>query len=169
MVITKRTRVKDLIPLIPQNRFQEFIESFPPQPLPKPILSMTCGEFASIILDEQSYIESILKPKAKAYLAFGALKEYSIQMKQIADYLKTMQIKITPDEQAAIRNIEMPSFIERMLLDNVTYFHLKNMEEAEQIPLADYLVVLKDQVASAKYARNLNKIIEQRSKAKRHK
>lgn len=169
MIITKRTRVKDIITLIPKDRMTEFIESFPPYPLEKPLLSMNIGEFAAIILDEEDFIENIMKPRERAYIAFGRLHQYSNEMKAIADYLKTMQIKLSPDEQAASRGVEMPSFVERMLLDTVTFFHLKSMSEAESIPLADYLVVLKDQVATAKYQRNYNHILEQKAKAHRKK
>ena len=169
MELTTRTRVRDLIPLISKDRMEEFINSFPPYPLPKQLLSMNVGEFSNIVLDEESYIGTIAKPSERAYIAFGRLHQYGIEMKALADYLKTLQIKLSPDEKAASIGVDMPSFVERMLLDTVQFFHLNSMEQAEKIPLADYLVVLKDQVASAKYARNLNKIIEQRSKAKRHK
>lgn len=169
MVIKKNTRVKDIIPLIRPDRMEEFINSFPPQPLEKPILSMTVGEFSEIMLDEDSYITKMLNPKERAYIAFGRMHQYSIEMKALVDYLKTMQLKLSPEEQAASRNIDLPSFVERMLLDTVTFFHLHSMSEAEKIPLADYLVVLKDQVATTKYQRNYSKIIEQKSKTHRKK
>lgn len=169
MVITKKTRVKDLVPLVQPNRMEEFIQSFPPQPLEKPILSMTVGEFSDIMLDEEGFIKDILKPNARAYLAFGRLKQYGIEMRALADFFKTMQLKLSPEEQAASRNVDLPSFVERMLLDTVSFFHLHSMSEAEKIPLADYLVVLKDSVATAKYSRNYNKILEQKSKAHRKK
>lgn len=169
MIISKRTRVKDLIPLVRPERMKEFIESFPTYPLEKPILSMTVGEFSEIMLDENSYITKMLNPKERAYIAFGRLHQYSIEMKGLADYLKTMQLKLTQEEQAASRNVDLPSFVERMLLDTVSFFHLNSMAEAEKIPLADYLVVLKDSVATARYSRNYNKILEQKSKAHRKK
>lgn len=169
MIIRKRTRVKDISLLIPKNRMEDFIKSFPPYPLKTPILSMTVGQFADLTLDEDSFINDILRPNERAYIAFGRLNQYGIEMKALADYLKTMQIKLSPDEQAASRGVDMPSFVERMLLDTVQFFHLHSMSEAEKIPLADYLVVLKDQIATAKYQRNYSKILEQRSKAHRKK
>lgn len=169
MTISKKDRVRDIIPLIRPERMEEFIESFPSYPLEKPILSMTVGEFSDIMLDEDSYITKMLNPKERAYIAFGRLHQYSIEMKGVADFFKTMQLKLSPEEQAASRGVDLPSFVERMLLDTVTFFHLHSMAEAEKIPLADYLVVLKDSVATARYQRNYNKILEQKSKAHRKK
>lgn len=169
MIISKRTRVKDLVPLVRPERMVEFINSFPPYPLEKPILSMNLGEFADLIIDEDSFIEKIMKPRERAYIAFGRMHQYSIEIKAISDYFKRFEIKLTQEEKSASIGVDSPSFVERMLLDTVSFFHLHSMAEAEKIPLADYLVVLKDSVATAKYSRNYNKILEQKAKAHRKK
>lgn len=168
MIISKRTKVKNLINLIKPERMEEFIKSFPPYPLKKSILSMSIGEFANILLDEDSFLNSLIKPNERAYIAFGRLHQYSKEIKDLSNYLSSMQINLTPEEQAAGRGVDFPSFVERMLLDCVKTFHLHSMVEAEQIPLTDYLVVLKDQISSAKYQRNYNKILEQKSKTHRN-
>lgn len=169
MKITKKTKVKDILPFLTTDRFNTLLEVVDEYPLDKNILSFSVGEFAELTIDEESYIRAILNPKERVFKAFGRLKSYRTQMKQLADYLKTFELKLTPEEKQASQGIDMPTTAERMLLDCAKFFNLHSMEEAEKVPLADWLVVLKDQVATAKYARNYNKILEQRSKARRKK
>lgn len=166
MKITKKTKVKDIQFLIPGNRMEEFIKSFPPVPLDKPLLKMTVAEFCELVLDESAYINKILKPRERAYIAFGKLNQYSIEMKGIADYLKSMEIKLTQEEKMAGQGIDFPSTVERILLDCVQGYNLHSTQEAEKLPITDWLLLLKNQVATAKYSRNYQKILEQRSKSK---
>lgn len=166
MKITKKTKVKEILPFLTEERFNKLLEVVEEYPLHKNILSFTVGEFAELTISEEEYIKKILNPKEKVYIAFGKLKSYRNQMKQLADYLKTFELKLTPEEKQASQGIDLPSTAERVLLDCVKFFHLHSMEEAEKIPLSDWLVVLKDQVATAKYSRNYQKILEQRSKSK---
>lgn len=167
MKITKRTRVKDITPLIRnEETMKRLIESFPPYPLEKNILSMTIGEFCELTIDESGYINRMLDPKQKAYIAFGRLKEYSNQMKVLTKFLEGMSIQMTADEKMASQNVDMPSTAERILLDTVKAYHLHSTKEAEQLPITDWILVLKDSVATAKYSRNYQKILEQKSKMK---
>ena len=167
MLITKRTRVKDVLPLLNENNMEKFLDIIPPQPLNTPILSLTIGDFADIILDEESYIKTLLQPRNRAYLAFGQLKQFRIEMKNLTDYLNKMQVKQTPDEIQASRGIEQVDFIGRMLIDVTKFFNLHSFTEAENIKLSDYILILKDNVANAQYQRNFSKILEQKSKTKK--
>lgn len=169
MQITKKTKVKEILPFLTEERFNSLLEAVEEYPLDKNILSFTVGEFADLTIDEESYIKKILNPKEKVYIAFGKLKSYRNQMKQLADYLKTFELKLTPEEKQASQGIDLPSTAERMLLDCVKFFNLHSMEEAEKIPLSDWLVLLKDSVATARYSRNYSRIIEQKSKTHRKK
>lgn len=170
MLITKRTRVKDITPLITnQERINELIDLFPEYPLKKDILEMTVGEFCDLCINEDEYLNDILKPRERAYKAFGRLKSYRNQMKNISDYLKRFEIKLSQEEKAASVGVDMPDMPERILLDCVKAYHLHSTKEAEDLPLTDWILVLKDQVATAKYQRNYSKIIEQKSKTHRKK
>lgn len=169
MVITKKTRVKDITLLIPKNRLQEFINSFPPYPLDKPILSMSVGEFCNLIIDEDSFLDSIIRPRERAYIAFGRLHQYSLEMKNLSDYLKRFEIHLSQEEKAAGKGIDFPETPERIILDCVKAYHLHSTKEAEDLPITDWILILKDNVATAKYSRNYSKILEQKSKAHRKK
>lgn len=168
MIITNKTRVKDITPFITtQEKMLEAIDLFPEYPLQKDILQMTCGEFCELCINEEDYLSKIMKPRERAYKAFGRLKSYRNQMNNLSNYLKTFDISLTPEEQAAGKGVDFPTTPERILLDCVKTFHLHSTKEAENLPLTDWIIVLKDQVASAKYQRNYNKILEQKSKTQR--
>lgn len=170
MLITKRTRVKDIVPLITnQERINELIDLFPEYPLEKDILQMTVGQFCELCINEDDYLNEILKPRERAYKAFGRLKSYRNQMKNLSDYLKRFEIHLTQEEKAAGQGVDFPDTPERILLDCVKAYHLHSTKEAEDLPLTDWILVLKDQVATARYSRNYSKILEQKSKTHRKK
>ena len=169
MKITKKTKVKEILPFLTEERFNKLLEAVEEYPLDKNILSFSIGEFADLTIDEESYIKKILNPKEKVYIAFGKLKSYRNQMKQLADYLKTFELKLTPEEKQASQGIDLPSTVERILLDTVKAYHLHSTKEAEELPLTDWILFLKDSVATARYSRNYNKILEQKAKAHRKK
>lgn len=170
MFVTKKTRVKDLTPFLNnQDKINELIDLFPEYPLEKDILQMSVGQFCELCINEEDYISSIMRPREKAYKAFGRLKSYRNQMNSLSDYLKTFDIKLSQEEKAAGKGIDFPTTPERILLDCVKAYHLHSTKEAEDLPITDWILVLKDSVATARYSRNYNKILEQKSKAHRKK
>lgn len=162
MKITHRTRVKDILPLLTEKRMEYLLERIPEYPLNKPILSLTIGEFAEILMDEQAYMMKILNPRERAYIAFGQLKSFKRQMEEISAWMKKYEIKQSEEERRAAIGIEFPDFIAKILIIVVQFFGLHSFKEAEQIPLADYLIILQEQSSSIRYQRNYSKIIEQK-------
>ena len=164
MKITKRTRVGEILPLLTERRLEYMLENLQEFPLEKPILAMTIGEFSEIILDEQAYVMKILQPRERAYKAFGRLKAFKRQMEEVSNFMKKYEIKQTEDEKRAAVGVEFPDFIAKILITVTQFFGLHNFQEAEAIPLADYLVILQDQSSAVKYQRNYSKLLENKSK-----
>lgn len=164
MKITHRTRVKDILPLLTEKRMEYMLDNIQEYPLDRPILSMTIGEFAEILMDEQAYMMKILNPRERAYIAFGQLKSFKRQMEEISAWMKKYEIKQSAEEKQASIGVEFPDFIAKMLITVVQFFNLHSFKEAESIPLSDYLVILQDQSSAIKYQRNYSKLIEQKSK-----
>lgn len=170
MQITKRTRLKELLPLlVVKERVTEILDNIDEYPLKKDIISMTVGEFIEIVTDEDKFIAGLLSPKERAYKALGRLKNYQRQMKQLMSWIKKFEIKQTPDEKAATLGIEFPDFCSRILITVTDFFHLKSFTEAEKVPLADYLLVLQEQSTSIQYQRAYNKLMEIKQKSKKKK
>lgn len=166
MKITKKTRVKELLPLLTEHRMERLLRDIPEYPLDKSILSMTIGEFADILLDEESYILTLLRPNERAWKAFGRLKVFRREMEEISKWMKKYEIKQSEEEKRAAIGIEFPDFIAKILITVVQFFGLHSFKEAEQIPLADYLIILQEQSSSIRYQRNYSKIIEQKHHGK---
>ena len=78
--------------------------------------------------------------------------------------MKMCEIPQSKEEKAAAINIKFPDMIARMLLTVTQFFHLQSFKEAEEIKLADYLLIMQEQYSSAMYQRNYQKIINQRTK-----
>lgn len=166
MKITKRTRVKDILPLLTEKRMEYLLRDIPEYPLDKSILSMTIGEFSEILLDEQAYILTLLNPRERAWKAFGRLRTFKKEMEEVSNFMKKYEIKQTEDEKRASTNVEFPDFIAKMLITVVQFFNLHSFKEAESIPLADYLVILQEQSSAVKYQRNYSRIMEDQYKSK---
>lgn len=168
MIITKRTRLRSVLPLlIDKQRVESVLDDVEEFPLKKDVLSMTVGEFSEIVLDEDKFVASILNPRERAYKALGRLKNYKRQMKQLMEWMKKFQIKQSADEKQAAIGIDFPDMCSRMLLTVTSYFGLKSFKEAESVPLADYLLILQDQSTSIIYQRNYSKLIEMKNKTKK--
>lgn len=169
MEITKKTKVKEVLPLLfNEGMMDKILEDVKEYPLEKPILSMTIGEFIEIVLNEQSFVKKIMKPNERAYIAFGRLKSFKKEMEQLMKYIQKFQIKQSSEEKQAAINIDFPDFLSKILLTTTQFFRLHSFKEAESIPLADYILILKDQVSSIQYQRNYSKIMEQKSKNGKH-
>lgn len=166
MKITHRTRVKDILPLLTEKRMERLLRDIPEYPLNKPILSMTIGEFAEILMDEQAYILTLLNPRERAWKAFGRLKSFKRQMEEISKIFEKMQVKHTAIEKQAMIGVDFVPFIGNLLLTAVRVFHLHSMKEAESIPLSDIIIVMQDNFSSLQYQRNYSRIMEDQYKSK---
>lgn len=168
MKITKYTRLKELLPfLTSKEKIESILSQIEEYPLEKDITSMTIGEFSEIVMDEESYITKIMRPRERAYIALGRLKSFRRQMEQLMNYIKKFQIKQSADEKQAALNIDFPDMLSRMLITTAQFFTLHSFTEAENIPLADYLLILKDNSSSIQYQRKYQQIIDSKSKSKR--
>ena len=166
MLVTTKTKTKHIVPILSTKELvEEFIEKVDPYPLDKDIISMTIAEFSNIILDEESYIQSLLNEKL-AYVAFGKVKSYRQQMKQLADWMKKLEVKQSEDEKRAAIGVDFPDLIQRMLITVTKFFGLKSFDEAENVKLADYLLIAMSESADIKYQRNYQQILEMRNKVK---
>lgn len=166
MKITKRTKTKDVLPLLTQDTLKELLEKVPAVPLDKPLITLTVGEFGEMVEDEETYIAKLLKHR-KALKAFGLLKQYKEEMEALSRFFKLYETKKTQEENAASNGIIFPNLAQRMLIDVVKWFHLNNTEAAEKIKVSEWLLIWQDEAASALYQHNYQKILEQKNKAKR--
>lgn len=165
MKITKRTKTRDVLPLLTQDTLKELLEKVPAVPLDKPLITLTVGEFGEMVEDEETYIGKLLKHR-KALKAFGRLKQYKQEIEAISKFFKLYDIRRTADESNAAIGIKFPNLGQRMLIDCVKWFHLNSMEEAEKVKLSAWLTMWQDEAANALYQRNYSKILEQKHKSK---
>lgn len=166
MKITKWTKTKDVLPLLNEKNIQSLIDKIPPYPY-KSVLSMQISEFGELVEDEYAYITKNIFMKHKRFLkAFGMMKDLRSQMENLGKFIEKFNRKQTPEEKQAARGIMFPSFIQRILLDVVKFFGLKNFEEAEKMKVCDWLLIFQNESANNLYQTNYQKILEQKSKQK---
>ena len=163
MYVNKRTKTVDVMSFVTKENINDFLKLVPSVELDQPILDMTCGQFIEVT--QENYAEKFFKEKY-AFNAFGKLKQFRDEMKIIEDFLKRMELPKTTEETMAANGIQFPSFSERMLIDVQQFLHLHRIEDAKDVPFAEYLMMVKDKATSAKYERNLNAIYNNKNKAK---
>lgn len=100
-------------------------------------------------------------------VAIGRLKWFKKQIEDIQKVLQLNELKLSPEERAAQAGVVFPSFQESVLCDCVDWFHLHSLDEAEQIPFSNYLVMKRRKSADTLYERNLNQIYSNKAKQKK--
>lgn len=163
MIITKKTKTKDLIPLLNEERMKMVIDAVPEYPLEKPLIQMTIGEFIDVL--EDGYVLKYLNER-RAYKAFGKMKSFRNQLEGITKFLEMNNVEPDGNQKAAANGIEFLTFEENMLYTVAEFFHLKSFDEAENVKLSNFLLINKKTTSESKYQYNLNKIIEMKNKAK---
>lgn len=168
MLINKKTKTKDILPIITLVQLDELIDQVEECPLDKSILEMSLAEFQAVIEDEEKFILSLLSEKY-LFKALGKLKSYKRQMKEITNFLKMYDSKQTKEEKQAAIGIVFPDLVSKMLLTVTKFFHLKSFEEAEKVPVSSYLLIFQDEASSMLYQKAYNNIISEQIKQKNKK
>lgn len=168
MQITKRTRTKDMLPLLNEERLSYVLENIEPYPLEKKVIDMTIGEFLETM--DADYSLRFLEEK-RAYKAFGMMRSFRDEVEQVAKLIEKFSVGMEDDERQAMRGIDFPTAKERILLDTREWFGLRCLEGdgkrygATDVPLAEYILMLKDKSATARFERNRAKLQERKLKA----
>lgn len=165
MIVTRHTRTKDILFLINEENFENFLELVPSVPFTKKrLIEFTIKEFSEIIIDEKKYCEELLLSSRKALVSFGKLKDFRQQMKAITKHIEKFNIRQNADEFAAANGVPFPSPPQRMLLTVCKFFGCKSFEEAEQHTIAEYLLILQDTSTDIMYQKNYSRIINNKQK-----
>ena len=166
MKITNRTKTSEVLPLLNEERLEQLLEIVP-EINDKSVLSMTVGEFASLIDDGENFVSEYLSKEHRALKAFGTIKSWRRQIKELSDFLKKFEIKRTADEDEAARTVLFPSFGMKMMLTCTRYFHLKSLKEAESVPVNEWLAIFQEEASNALFQYRFNKILENKQKSKK--
>lgn len=164
MVITTSTPTVLVLPILTDDVLEKLMETTPLMEMEKPIWKMTCGEFIECL--DEDYSLAFLKEETIGE-AIGHLKCFKRDMESLQRYLNLNEIKETSEENQAKQGVVFPTFQETILITVAEFFHLRNFEEAEDIPFSNFLLINKYKTANAKFERNLNKIITSKSKMKK--
>jgi len=163
--ITKTTTIEEVAPFLKPEHIEALLEKCDTVALTKPIIGFTVGEFLEAT--DEKYIMTFFKdPKELVTTAVGRLKQFKKEMEQIQMLLKQNEIKLTPEEQQAQKGVVFPSFQECVLVETMEWFGLHNLNDAEDIPLSNYLVMKRKKNADALFERRLNEIYANKSKTK---
>lgn len=162
MKITRKTRWKDVAPLLPQMDLDKVLDGIDEVNPLMNVIEMTCGDFIGL-LENDSHIASkvIGRPKA-AFIALGRLKALRRQMKEVADYITANDYTQDTLVQKAATGVRFPTPQERILLDVQQRYFLHSLDEAEKAPLTDYLLMVRDQTSRAKFENNMQVLQKQK-------
>lgn len=155
MLINKRTRWRDVAPLINGTNFDTIIERIPERGLKKPILGLTCGEFIGLLENDSHIARKVVGSPKLALVMLGRLKSLKRQMEDIRQYLTANDYQQDTLAEKAAAGVKFPTPSERILLDVQKRYGLHSLNEAEHAPLTDYLLLAREMTAQAKYESNL--------------
>ena len=166
MQITDKTTVGEALPYIRAEHFEKLLEKCDPMPLVSPIIGMTVGEFIEC-LNEDYYKTFFNDYDELIVVAIGRIKQFNKEVEEITKVLQLNDITESNEEKAAKKGIIWPTFQESMLCNCVDWFHLHSLDEAEKIPLSNYLIYNRKVRAESKYERQLNQIYANKNKPKK--
>ena len=153
MKITKKTKTGELLPVLKADDLDTILCKVIASTKSRNVLNMKIGEY--IIFTNYGLERELLSQK-KALKFLSLLKSYREQLEGIANYIKSISPSESEDERRASVGVKFPTFEERMLLDVQKELHLTSMEQAEQVPLSTWLLLLKDKCANVNFQKNLN-------------
>lgn len=162
MRIDKRTPMSELLPLLNGDRLEYLLERVPAHPLDKPVLEMTVGEYIEAL--DKEWPMRYLKERT-VFKGLGKLRQYRKEMEDIAKFIELHSVPMEPGEKAAMAGIDFPTAPEAILLTCLHEFHCpcidsvgrrairRGIRGAADIPLAEYLLLIKEKSSAAKYER----------------
>ena len=168
MDVTDKTTVAEAAPFLKPEHLRQLIESDRIAPIKgdKSVFEMSIGEFLQCLTDDYAQ-QFFSNPDELLVVAVGRLKHFKSEMDNVNRILSLNEIKLTAEEKAAQRGVVFPSFGESVLCETVEYFHLNSFDDAEKIPLTNYLIMKRKKGAEALYTRNLNRIYSEKSNKKK--
>lgn len=161
MLITRRTKTKEILPFLNDSTIQQILDAVDEVPLEKPLLEMTIAEFAETM--EEDYVLSFLKEKY-LWKAFGKIKSLKRQTEEITKFLNMNNIKPSKDQESAAIGVVFPDMVEQMLIRVTEFFHLRSFDEAENVKLSNYLLIHQKDSSEAKFKHQWDRLIEMKSK-----
>lgn len=165
MDITRDTLTLAVLPYITEEDFQKLYDATDPIPLVTPVTSMTLGDFIRATTDD-NWVKANILSEEYLIVAIGRLKQFRNEVENIDKFMKLNECTESTEESQARKGVYFCSAAEEMLLDAVTFFHLHSMDEAEKVPLSDYLVYYKHKTAEAKFQRNLSAVYAKKNNTK---
>lgn len=162
MRIDKKTLMADLLPLLNGERLEYLLQRVPAHPLEKPVLEMTVGEYIEAL--DKEWPLQFFKCRT-AFEGLGKLKQYRKEMEDVAKFIEFHSVSMDVGEKAAMAGIDFPTAQESILLTCLHEFgcpcidsvgrraRRRGVRGAADIPLAEYLLVLKEKASAAKYER----------------
>lgn len=173
MKLTKKTLTRDILPILNSERYERIIAAVPPVSLKKRIVHCTIGEFCE--MTEDGYEERLLLSSRRALTAFGRVRTYREEIEEIASFFKSVIVEQTAEEKSARSGIRFPDFQQSLLVGVMRDFHLTALERpkgvrgmfvrsAADVPLAEYMVVLKAKAADENYSRKYAAVMDAKNR-----
>lgn len=168
MRITERTKYKDIAPFLwDDTRLDELKKQIPFLPLKKDMAYWTCGDFVRILNNDEDFIRKKIIGRTKyAVEYFGRLRTFENVLKNIKTYIEQNDTKATEEERQAANNVNFPTMQEQIFLKVQQRFNLNSFKDVENVPLTDYLLIVKDESSKHKFEFNLNRIYDRQRKLK---
>lgn len=164
MRVTNETLWADIEPLMTEERLTEAVELVPAKPTDRKVAESTVGEWLELVSGDDAAVLKFVGSSEKAVDVLGRVKTLKAELEGIGRFFTQNRVDYTPEEAQASNGVVYPQYAARILLEVQQRFFLHSLKEAEDVPLADYMVAWLDASANAKYQRNLQKIQSEKMK-----
>ena len=159
--------MKEVERYLTDDNFNRMLDGVDEVQIKKDVWSLSCGEFIRILNEDSDFIErKVIGRSRYAFEWFGRYKTYKAQMDAVSTYLRMNETKPTEEEKMAMQGVKFPTLQEQIMLEVQSRFGLKSFDDVADVPLSQYLLIVKDKSANLKFEKNLNKIYDRKRKEK---
>ena len=171
MKITKQTKLSECAIFLSQEDLDLIADNVPVEYLSKydSIISDKIGNFIQLIKGDQKYFQEYFfkdNQDITVYEYAARLKHLKIEIDKVVKYLNSLSIKQTDEEIQAAKGVDFPTFEQNILIYVQQKFFLHSIKEVYELPLSDFILHKKSDMANVKYEKNLRMLYERKNNFK---
>lgn len=167
ILITDKTRTRDILPFLTTGNLKEVLEKVPPVELDTPITEMTIDEFLELIDSPEAYLNVLARKNRKALVFLGKCRTLYKSLDGFSNFLKRFEYKQSAEEKQASNGVPFPSFGNRMAATLIGFYHLHSVEDAGKMKVKEFMLAFEIEGSQTLFSRRYNEIITKKNKLKK--
>ena len=167
ILIDKRTRTRQILPLLTISNIGEVIKSVPAVPMEKPLTEWTIEEFDEALTSPETILMKMALKNRKALVFLGRVRDFYDSLEGFKQFTQKFEIKQSAEEKQAANGVPFPSFGNSMLTTVIEFYHLHSVEEASKMQVREWMLAFQHNASTAMFNKRYSDITTKKAKARK--